>query len=223
MAGADLFWEKSTAGCWLIPDGWFVLSEKYWWLVADKPNEQAVIFPFTTNLMLMYSSLERHTWHATATERQRPSLTNGAASRSPSLIGQAPSSLLLSSSPGLKVSFTLVLVLHCITPGAKKEKETINSWVCYHVPVCQLIVPCVLHTLSRRVKRIDFALCDTAGSHRACLWTKRPRASWPPKKKVQYLTCIFLLHAQQLLCIIESSKLKSFVTFSYWLVPFYFK
>jgi hypothetical protein len=34
MAGADLFREKSTAG-------WFVLREKYCWLVADKPNEQA--------------------------------------------------------------------------------------------------------------------------------------------------------------------------------------
>lgn len=74
-----------------------------------------------------YSSLERHTWHATATERQRPSLTNGAANRSPSLIGQAPSSLLLSSSPGLKVSFTLVLYCIASPQGQKKEKETINS------------------------------------------------------------------------------------------------
>jgi hypothetical protein len=42
MAGAGLFWEKSTAG-WLrlVTDGWFVLREKYCWLVADKPNEQA--------------------------------------------------------------------------------------------------------------------------------------------------------------------------------------
>jgi hypothetical protein len=26
--------------CWLIAGGWFVLREKYCWLVADKPNEQ---------------------------------------------------------------------------------------------------------------------------------------------------------------------------------------
>jgi hypothetical protein len=25
---------------WLVGDGWFVLREKYCWLVADKPNEQ---------------------------------------------------------------------------------------------------------------------------------------------------------------------------------------
>jgi hypothetical protein len=28
--------------CWLIADGWFVVREKYCWLVADKPNEQGV-------------------------------------------------------------------------------------------------------------------------------------------------------------------------------------
>jgi hypothetical protein len=27
--------------CWLVAGGWFVLREKYCWLVADKPNEQA--------------------------------------------------------------------------------------------------------------------------------------------------------------------------------------
>jgi hypothetical protein len=25
--------------CWLVGDGWFILREKYCWLVADKPNE----------------------------------------------------------------------------------------------------------------------------------------------------------------------------------------
>jgi hypothetical protein len=25
---------------WLVASGWFVLREKYYWLVADKPNEQ---------------------------------------------------------------------------------------------------------------------------------------------------------------------------------------
>jgi hypothetical protein len=26
--------------CWLVADGWFVLREKYYWLVADEPYEQ---------------------------------------------------------------------------------------------------------------------------------------------------------------------------------------
>jgi hypothetical protein len=26
--------------CWLVAAGWFVLKEKYCWLVADKPSEQ---------------------------------------------------------------------------------------------------------------------------------------------------------------------------------------
>jgi hypothetical protein len=25
---------------WLVAGGWFVLREKYWWLVDDKPSEQ---------------------------------------------------------------------------------------------------------------------------------------------------------------------------------------
>jgi hypothetical protein len=29
--------------CWLIAGGWFVLREKYRWLLVDKPNEQADI------------------------------------------------------------------------------------------------------------------------------------------------------------------------------------
>jgi hypothetical protein len=28
--------------CWLVADGWFVLREKYCWLVADKPSERGV-------------------------------------------------------------------------------------------------------------------------------------------------------------------------------------
>jgi hypothetical protein len=27
---------------WLVVSGWFILREKYCWLVADKPNEQGV-------------------------------------------------------------------------------------------------------------------------------------------------------------------------------------
>jgi hypothetical protein len=41
MAGAGLFLEKSTTSWfWLVAGGWFVLREKYRWLVADKPSEQ---------------------------------------------------------------------------------------------------------------------------------------------------------------------------------------
>jgi hypothetical protein len=28
--------------CWLVAGGWFVLREKYCWLVADKPSEQDI-------------------------------------------------------------------------------------------------------------------------------------------------------------------------------------
>jgi hypothetical protein len=28
--------------CWLVAGGWFVLREKYCWLVTDKPSEQGV-------------------------------------------------------------------------------------------------------------------------------------------------------------------------------------
>jgi hypothetical protein len=47
MAGAGLFWKKSTAS-WLrlVAGGWFVLREKYSWLVADKPSEQAGMFNY---------------------------------------------------------------------------------------------------------------------------------------------------------------------------------
>jgi hypothetical protein len=31
--------------CWLVADGWFVLREKYCWLVADKPREQGADAP----------------------------------------------------------------------------------------------------------------------------------------------------------------------------------
>jgi hypothetical protein len=30
--------------CWLIAGGWFVLREKYCWVVADKPSEQSPCF-----------------------------------------------------------------------------------------------------------------------------------------------------------------------------------
>jgi hypothetical protein len=28
--------------CWLVAGGWFVVREKYYWLVADKPSEETV-------------------------------------------------------------------------------------------------------------------------------------------------------------------------------------
>jgi hypothetical protein len=37
--------------CWLVACGWFGLREKYCWLVADKPSEQA------GDLMLCFSML----------------------------------------------------------------------------------------------------------------------------------------------------------------------
>jgi hypothetical protein len=30
--------------CWLVAGGWFVVREKYCWLVADKPSEQAHVW-----------------------------------------------------------------------------------------------------------------------------------------------------------------------------------
>jgi hypothetical protein len=29
--------------CWLVAGGWFVVREKYCWVVADKPSEQAAV------------------------------------------------------------------------------------------------------------------------------------------------------------------------------------
>jgi hypothetical protein len=31
--------------CWLVAGGWFVVREKYCWLVADKPSEHAACLP----------------------------------------------------------------------------------------------------------------------------------------------------------------------------------
>jgi hypothetical protein len=31
--------------CWLVAGGWFVVREKYCWLVADKPSEQGISMP----------------------------------------------------------------------------------------------------------------------------------------------------------------------------------
>jgi hypothetical protein len=35
--------------CWLVADGWFVLREKYCWLVVGKPNEQGAYTPNAKN------------------------------------------------------------------------------------------------------------------------------------------------------------------------------
>jgi hypothetical protein len=39
--------------CWLVADGWFVVREKYCWLVADKPNEQGVCLCGHARLLLV--------------------------------------------------------------------------------------------------------------------------------------------------------------------------
>jgi hypothetical protein len=41
--------------CWLVAGGWFVLREKYCWLVADKPSEQGVwaVFAFIVSRMIV--------------------------------------------------------------------------------------------------------------------------------------------------------------------------
>jgi hypothetical protein len=57
--------------CWLIAGGWFVVREKYYWLVADKPNEQGDVQP---------SSLSP------------PTPTRGADSRGNKFSGQEPGS-----------------------------------------------------------------------------------------------------------------------------------
>jgi hypothetical protein len=47
--------------CWLVADGWFVLREKYCWLVADKTSEQAAALRWScVNLQLQscFSEME---------------------------------------------------------------------------------------------------------------------------------------------------------------------
>jgi hypothetical protein len=41
LAGGWCWFVLREKYCWLVADGWFVLREKYCWLVADKPSEQA--------------------------------------------------------------------------------------------------------------------------------------------------------------------------------------
>jgi hypothetical protein len=43
--------------CWLVAGGWFVVREKYCWLVADKPSEQAEYsFTLYINISFLLSS-----------------------------------------------------------------------------------------------------------------------------------------------------------------------
>jgi hypothetical protein len=40
--------------CWLVAGGWFVLREKYCWLVADQPSEQGNMYiNFRETLLVM--------------------------------------------------------------------------------------------------------------------------------------------------------------------------
>jgi hypothetical protein len=43
--------------CWLVASGWFVLREKYCWLVADKPSEQGLIMVQFTHNYIIWSNL----------------------------------------------------------------------------------------------------------------------------------------------------------------------
>jgi hypothetical protein len=40
LAGGWCWFVLREKYCWLVVGGWFVLREKYCWLVADKPSEQ---------------------------------------------------------------------------------------------------------------------------------------------------------------------------------------
>jgi hypothetical protein len=42
MAGGWCWFVLREKYCWLVAAGWFVLREKYCWLVADKPSKQGV-------------------------------------------------------------------------------------------------------------------------------------------------------------------------------------
>jgi hypothetical protein len=45
--------------CWLVAGGWFVVREKYCWLVADKSSEQAdEISRFCTYKVLLHCKFE---------------------------------------------------------------------------------------------------------------------------------------------------------------------
>jgi hypothetical protein len=41
LAGGWCWFVMREKYCWLVAGGWFVLREKYCWLVADKPSEQS--------------------------------------------------------------------------------------------------------------------------------------------------------------------------------------
>jgi hypothetical protein len=44
LAGGWCWFVLKEKYCWLVADGWFAQREKYCWLVADKPSEQGVYF-----------------------------------------------------------------------------------------------------------------------------------------------------------------------------------
>jgi hypothetical protein len=41
--------------CWLVAGGWFVLREKYYWLVANKANEQGLLMSHQTHKSLRFA------------------------------------------------------------------------------------------------------------------------------------------------------------------------
>jgi hypothetical protein len=54
--------------CWLVADDWFVLREKYCWLVADKPSEQG----YHHLVRLTYQPPANSTFISEQTSHQQP-------------------------------------------------------------------------------------------------------------------------------------------------------
>jgi hypothetical protein len=47
--------------CWLVADGWFVLREKYCWLVADKPSEMLIQNANADHVLMVHLRRDRAT------------------------------------------------------------------------------------------------------------------------------------------------------------------
>jgi hypothetical protein len=58
VAGGWCWFVLREKYCWLVVDGWFVLREKYCWLVADKPNEQGDEYHFSTHFILLFEIVQ---------------------------------------------------------------------------------------------------------------------------------------------------------------------
>jgi hypothetical protein len=93
--------------CWLVAGGWFVLREKYCWLVADKPSEQGARSccagggpKATKKLERNASEVETAAAHArTPCQKTRPSL---GCTRNPALIAQSVTATVAEALPRVK-------------------------------------------------------------------------------------------------------------------------